>query len=252
MAKVISIALQKGGVGKTTTALALSEIFGFLDKRVLVIDLDSQGNLTYSSGIDDFKYTAFNLLDGNCNPKDTIVTCQYYELVPSDTRLTNIEMSEDVTPNLLKQRISSFESDYDYIIIDTPPALGNLSYNALVASDYVIIPTEARPFALQGIAKLNMTVEAVKRLNKRLKVLGIVLIKYHDRTVLNRDLKGMIDTFAKEHDTKIFNTSIREGVAVAEAQTMREPLIKYAHNSKPCYDYMELAKEILKDMGEQI
>ena len=158
----------------------------------------------------------------------------------------------EVSPTLLKNTvIAPLRDQYDFIVIDTPPALGNLSYNALSASDYVVIPSEPRPFALQGLGALHETIKSVqKNVNPGLKVLGILLIKYSNRTVLNRDIKDMIEDYAKEMDTIVFSTSIREAVAVAEAQTLRQPLIDYAKNSKPNIDYKAFTTEVLKRIGE--
>lgn len=250
MATVISIALQKGGVGKTTTAQALASTLGFKGKKTLVIDMDSQCNLTYASGIDSPEKTITDVLSGSCKPAEALIHCKYYDLLASDSYLTNVEMAE-VEPTLLRDSIGSIKDQYDFVIIDTPPALGNLSVNSLVASDYVIIPTEPRPFALQGLGKLNITIQAVQRdLNPSLRVLGILLIKYSNRTVLNRDIKDMINDYAGRMNTKLFNTSIREGIAAAEAQTVREPLIDYAKNSKPNIDYKAFTTELLKMIGE--
>ena len=159
----------------------------------------------------------------------------------------------EVSPTLLKNTvIAPLRDQYDFIVIDTPPALGNLSYNALSASDYVVIPSEPRPFALQGLGALHETIKSVqKNVNPGLKVLGILLIKYSNRTVLNRDIKDMIEDYAKEMDTIVFSTSIREAVAVAEAQTVRQPLIDYAKSSKPNIDYKAFTTEVLKRIGEQ-
>ena len=165
--------------------------------------------------------------------------------------MTNIEMSENVEPTLLKNALEPIKGNYDFIIIDTPPALGNLSFNSLVASDYVVIPAEPRPFALQGLGKLHDTIECVRNsLNPALKVLGILLIKYSNRTVLNRDIKTMIEEYAEQMQTVVFNASIREGIAVAEAQTVREPLIDYAKSSKPNIDYKAFTTELLQKIGE--
>lgn len=250
MSITISIALQKGGVGKSTTAQALASTLGFKHKKVLLIDMDSQGNVTYSSGADDPQHTIFDLLAADCKIDEALVHCKYYDLVAADSYLTNIEMSE-VEPTLLKNAIRPINDNYDFIIIDTPPALGNLSFNSLVASDYVVIPTEPRPFALQGLGALHDTIVSVKdSLNPGLKILGILLIKYSNRTVLNRDIKAMIDDYAKQMDTIVFDTSIREGIAVAEAQTVREPLIDYAKSSKPNIDYKGFTNELLQKIGE--
>lgn len=250
MAITISIVLQKGGVGKSTTSQALASTLGFKHKKVLLIDLDPQTNVTYSSGVDNPKRTITDVLGEDCKADEAVIECKYYDILPSDAYLTNVEMAE-IEPTLLKNTISPLKSKYDFIIIDTPPALGNLSVNALVASDYVVIPTEPRPFALQGLGRLHSTIESVRNgYNPALKVLGILLIKYHNRTILNRDIKDMIDDYAKLMGTIVFNTTIREGIAVAEAQTIRQPLIDYAKSSKPNIDYKAFTSEFLKILGE--
>lgn len=251
MAIIISVALQKGGTGKTTTALVLASALGQKNKRVLVIDMDSQANATYASGVDNPLRTITDALGGDCTVDAALIHCKYYDLLAADNYLSNVEMAE-VKPTLLKTVISQVKQNYDYILIDTPPALGNLSYNSLVASDYVIIPTEPRPFALQGLSALYNTIQSVQNhQNKDLKVLGILLIKYNNRTVLNRDIRDMIEDYAKQIDTVIFKTSIREGIAVAESQISREPLIDYAKNSNPNKDYKAFATEILQMIGER-
>ncbi len=249
-ATVISIALQKGGVGKSTTAQALASTLGFKHKKTLLIDMDSQGNVTYSSGVDTPEKTITDVLGGECKPDEALIHCKYYDILAADQYLTNVEMAE-VEPTLLKNSIESIKSRYDFIVIDTPPALGNLSVNSLVASDYVIIPSEPRPFSLQGLGALHNTIKTVQNnLNPSLKILGILLIKYSNRTVLNRDIKDMINDYAKQMGTALFDTSIREGIAVAEAQTVREPLIDYAKNSKPNIDYKAFTTEVLRKIGE--
>lgn len=249
MAITISVVLQKGGVGKSTTSQALASTLGFKHKKVLLIDLDPQTNITYSSGVDNPKRTITDVLGEDCKADEAVIECKYYDLLAADSYLTNVEMAE-VEPTLLKNVIAPLKSKYDFIIIDTPPALGNLSVNALVASDYVIIPTEPRPFALQGLGRLHSTIESVRNgYNSSLKVLGILLIKYHNRTVLNRDIKDMIEDYAKQMDTVVFNTTIREGIAVAEAQTVRQPLIDYAKSSNPNIDYKGFTSEVLKMLG---
>lgn len=250
-AVVISVALQKGGVGKTTTSQALASTLGFKKKKTLLIDMDSQGNVTYASRVDTPVKTITDVLGGDCKPDEALIHCKYYDLLAADEYLTNVEGSEEVEPTLLKNSIAELRSRYDFIVIDTPPALGNLSVNALVASDYVVIPCEPRPFALQGLGALYTTIQSVQNsLNPALKVLGILLIKYSNRTVLNRDVKDMIEDYAKQMHTVVFDTSIREGIVVGEAQTVREPLIDYAKSSKPNIDYKAFTTEVLKKIGE--
>jgi chromosome partitioning protein len=156
----------------------------------------------------------------------------------------------DVRPTLLMDMIKPIRNKYDYIIIDTPPALGNLSFNSLVASDYVVIPCEPRPFALTGLSALNKTIKSVKEnLNPNLKVIGILLIKYSNRAILNRDIKDMIEDYAKEMDTTVFDATIRESISVPESQISQKPLIDYANSSKPNIDYKNFTTELVKRIG---
>lgn len=250
MAITISITLQKGGTAKTATAQALASTLGFYHKKVLLIDLDSQCDVTYFSGIDKPQYTIYDVLGDGCKPEEALFHCKYYDLLPATPDLTKVELSEEIEPTLVKDVIKGLRNTYDFIIIDTPPQLGNLSFNALVASDYIIIPSDPRPAAFHGIQRLYNTIKTIQNsLNPSLKILGILLIKYNNRTILNRDLKAMIEDYAKEMNTEIFTTAIREGIAVAEAQTVREPLIDYAKNSKPNMDYERFTTELLQKIG---
>ena len=250
MAIIISIALQKGGTGKSTTAQALASTLGFKHKKVLLIDMDSQGNLTYSSNIDKPDKTITDVLGEDCRVDEALIHCKYYDFLAADSYLTNVEMAESIEPTLLKNTIEPIKDKYDFIIVDTPPALGNLSFNSLVASDYIVIPIEPRPFALQGLEALHNTIESIRNsLNPSLKVLGILLIKYNNRIVLNRDIKAMIEDYTKQMNTVVFHTVIRESIVVAEAQTVREPLIDYAKNSKPSIDYEVFTIELLERIG---
>lgn len=248
MATVISIASQKGGVGKSTTALALGSILGFKNKKVLLIDMDSQVNLTYSSGIDKPTKTITDVLGGECSSSEATIKCKYYDLLCADKYLSNVEMS-DVEPSLLRKIVSqpNISKSYDYVIIDTPPSLGNLSYNSLVASDYVIVPVEASVFSMQGIVQLYNTIQNIREHNnKSLKILGILLVRYNNRTVLSRNIKNSLCNYAKVINTMVFNTSIRQGIAVTEAQFKQQPLIDYAGKSKPALDYINFADEVLE------
>ena len=149
----------------------------------------------------------------------------------------------------LREALEPLSSKYDYIVIDTPPALGNLLKASLVASRWVIIPTDARPLSIKGLDALEATIEAAQSVSKDLKILGIVLVKYNERTVLNRQIKGLLEERCQEMNTTVFDAKIREGVAVAEAQAMQQSLIDYAPKSKPCLDYIDLANEIMAKVG---
>lgn len=250
MAIVISISNQKGGVGKSTTAQALASSLTDKGKRVLVIDADPQSNLTYSSGVDQPELTLSDVLSGECRAEEALIKTDYYDLLASDFYLTNVGMMQDVNPLLLQEKLKHIRNRYNFVIIDTPPALGPLSFVALSASDYVIVPCQPRAYDLQGLGRLNQTIKTIQeKVKPDLRVLGILLIKFNNRTILNRDLKDMIEEYTEQMDTVLFKTTIRDSVVAAEAQTMREPLIKYASRSKVNQDYIDFTNEILKKLG---
>lgn len=245
MAITIAVALQKGGVGKSTTAETIAAILGSRGKHVLLVDLDSQMNVTFISGIEPEK-TITDVFTGDADLKEAIYQCKRYDLLAADEYLANLEKIEGVEPTLLKDVLAAVQNDYEYILIDTPPALGNLLKNGLVASDYVLIPTDARPLSIKGLDALEPTLKAVKGVSGQFSVLGVVLVKYNERTVLNRQIRELLTERVQTMDTILFDTKIREGVAVPEAQAMQTSLIDYAPKSKPCMDYNLLVDEILQ------
>ena len=245
MAITIAVALQKGGVGKSTTAETIAAILGSRGNHVLLVDLDSQMNVTFISGIEPAK-TITDVFTGEANLKEAIYQCKRYDLLAADEYLANLEKIEEVEPTLLKDVLAAVQNDYEYILIDTPPALGNLLKNGLVASDYVLIPTDARPLSIKGLDALEPTLRAVKGVSGHFSVLGVVLVKYNERTVLNRQIRDLLTERVQTMDTILFDTKIREGVAVPEAQAMQMSLIDYAPKSKPCMDYDLLVDEILQ------
>ena len=249
MAVTISVALQKGGVGKTTTVETIAAVLGSRGKKVLLVDLDPQMNSTFISGINPIK-TITDVFTGDAELKDAICQGERYALLASDDYLANFEKIDGVEPTLLMEVLAAVQKDYDFILIDTPPALGNLLMNSLVASDYVLIPTDARPLSIRGLDALEPTLTAAKAVSNRSTVLGIVLVKYSERTVLNRQIRELLEERAQEMDTVLFDTKIREGVAVPEAQAMQLSLVDYAPKSKPCLDYELLVDEILMRIGE--
>ena len=245
MAITIAVALQKGGVGKSTTAETIAAILGSRGNHVLLVDLDSQMNVTFISGIEPAK-TITDVFTGEADLKEAIYQCKRYDLLAADEYLANLEKIEEVEPTLLKDVLAAVQNDYEYILIDTPPALGNLLKNGLVASDYVLIPTDARPLSIKGLDALEPTLRAVKGVSGHFSVLGVVLVKYNERTVLNRQIRELLTERVQTMDTVLFDTKIREGVAVPEAQAMQTSLIDYAPKSKPCMDYDLLVDEILQ------
>lgn len=246
MAITISVAMQKGGVGKTTTSQALASILGAKEKRILLVDMDSQCNSTIISGTEEPEKTIIDVLTEECYVNEAITRYSLYDLLAADERLSNLEKMEDVNHAILKNILAEVQKDYDFIIIDTPPALGNLLIVSLMASDYVIIPTEPRPLSIRGMDALQSTIEAVQDENRALKVLGILLIKYNARTVLNRQIRDILTDRAKSMNTVVFDTFIREGISVPEAQTMCVNLNEYAPKSNPCIDYETFTDELLR------
>lgn len=244
MAITIAVALQKGGVGKTTTAETIAAILGSRGKHVLLVDMDSQMNVTFIGNVRAEK-TITDVFTGE-DIRNAIYHCKRYDLLAADEYLANLEKLEDVEPTLLKNSLADIQADYDYILIDTPPALGNLLKNSLIASDYVLIPTDARPLSIKGLDALEPTLKAVKAVSSHFSILGVVLVKYSERTVLNRQIRELLTERVESMNTILFDTKIREGIAVPEAQAMQTSLIDYAPKSKPCTDYEQLVNEILK------
>lgn len=246
MAITISLAMQKGGVGKTTTSQVLASILGNKNKKVLLVDMDSQCNATFISGVGNPENTIINVITKECSIEEAIIQCKKYDLLPADEKLSNLERMGEVIPTLLKDMLAAVQDKYDYIVVDSPPGLGNVLMITLMASDYVIIPTEPRPLSLKGLDALEPTIEIVQATNKALKVLGILLVKYNNRSVLNRQIRELLEDRARSMNTEVFHTTIREGIAIPEAQTVCMNLIEYAPKSNPCIDYIAFTDEVLK------
>ena len=248
MSKIIVIANQKGGVAKTTTAHCIATGLSYKKYKTLAIDLDPQGSLSYIMGADLNKPGVYELL------KDEIVApmaVQYVEqgsVVSSNTSLSNIhrELSGKGAKHL-SEAIAPFKSVYDFIVVDTPPTLGMLSLNALVAADDVIIPITADILALQGLKQLYSTISVVKqKSNPTLNIAGLLLCRYDGRSVLSRDLKQALTANAEQLGTKLFRTVIRDGVALRESQTNKANPYKTLIKSKPANDYLNFITEYLE------
>lgn len=254
--KVISIALQKGGTAKTTTALNLSAELGSRGKKVLLIDMDSQANSSFASGVDsrNLDNSLYNVLTTDkrykCEIKEAILKCKYYDIVPADRDVADL-VNEMKSPIALKEILKAVSENYDYVVLDTPPNLSIVTLNAFVSSDCIIIPTEPKPFNFTGMRDLEDTITDIRNnWNDSLKVLGILLVKYSNRTNLNKQMKALIDREAKKLNTTCFECCIREGIAVPESQLAQESLIDYAPSSKPTADYKEFTTEVLNRLGE--
>ena len=250
MAVTLAISLQKGGTSKTTTTETLSAILGSRGYRVLLVDMDSQANCTFISGVDPDK-TITDVFTGSAGITEAIYPSAHYDILPADDYLANVERLPNLEPTLLKDCLAAVQDRYDFIFVDTPPALGSLLQCSLMASDYVLIPIDPRPLAIKGLDAFVPTLEAVKEASGHLKLLGIVLVRYNDRTVLNRQIRGLLEERADELGTVLFRSKIRESISVPEAQTIQKSLIDYAPKSNPCVDYQQLADEILKILNKR-
>lgn len=246
MAKVISISNHKGGVGKTTSAINIGAALNNLGKKVLLIDLDPQANLTQSLGLTNQQRTIYGALKGDYK-LEPVTILKGFDIVPSTLDLSGAEIelsSEAGREFILKELIDEVRTKYDFIIIDSPPSLGLLTINAFTAADEIIIPLQAQFLAMQGLAKLVEVVDKIKsRLNKGLKVGGVFITQYDSRKVLNRDVNETINEHFK---SEVFKTKVRDNIALAEAPAQGLDIFRYNAKSKGAEDYLALAKEIVK------
>lgn len=249
MIKIISICNQKGGVGKTTTAINIGAGINRQGYRVLFIDLDPQCNLTYTLG-SQITHSILDVITGETSLEDAIQSIEQGHLIASNQQLANAD-NILVGPGReykLKEVLESLKLDVDYIIIDTPPALSTLSVNALATSTDLIIPAQADIFSLQGIGQLIQTINAVKKYcNPDLNILGLLLTRYNSRTIISKDIKDLLDDTAEAIDTRVFKTAIRECTALKEAQAKKTDIFSYKPNSNASKDYLDLIKEMLED-----
>lgn len=248
MTTIIAITNQKGGVGKTTTAAALMSILNQRGNKVLGVDLDPQGSLGFCFGLDiDSCTTVYEVLKGQTPVESAIVTTEQGDILPSNILLSaaELEFNRPGREFMLRNQLSHIAEQYDYIIIDTPPALNVLTVNAYVAADALIIPMAPEILSLLGVSQIRDTIETVKQCyNSRLRVLGILLNKYNARLNLNREVLEMSEQIAQQLQTKVFQTAIRGSVAVAEAPAHGESVVTYAPRCKPAQDFQELVTEI--------
>lgn len=240
MAKIISIAAQKGGTGKSTTAAALTAGLKLQGFKTLAVDLDPQATLSYFMGATAGDSSSYELMKG-APAAEVIQRTAQGDIIPASLRLAEIDAGE---PYLLRDALKPISLEYDYIIIDNAPTLGALLVNGLMAAQEIIIPVRADATALQSIYQLTETIRAAQSRNSALNVAGILVTQYSRRTCLARDLLEVIKKKAAEQGLSVFNTQIRPGVAIQEAQLMQSSLFDYAPKSNPAIDYMQLIKEI--------
>lgn len=252
MNKVIAVTNQKGGVGKTTTSVNLSACLAYKGKRVLVVDCDPQGNTTSGFGIDKDSYelSVYDCLIDSENAQKAVLRTKYGNLsvIPSSPELSAAEIelaSEEKREYILSEALNKIKKDYEYIIIDSPPALGMLSINIMTASDSVLIPIQCEYYALEGLTQLINSIRNIKKTsNPKLDIEGIVATMYDSRTNLSSQV---LDEVKKFFPDKVYNTIIPRNIRLSEAPSFGEPIIRYDITSKGAEAYFDLAKELMKN-----
>lgn len=253
--RIIAITNQKGGVAKTTTAYALATGLHNKGHRVVVVDADPQSNLSYTAGVDEApESTLYEVLKGDATTRDALRNVkQGLDVLTVGLAGTAADMelaSRTAREYMLSEALQGVSADYDYCVIDTAPTLGLLTLNALTTADYAIIPMNIEVYSLQGMEQLDGFIENVRKYtNNGLKVSGLLLTKYNERLNLTQVLKENIEAAAKVMKTVIYDTKIRESVAIKETQLMRGDIYTEAPKATATLDYMAFVDEFLKREG---
>ncbi|HRV55950.1 MAG: AAA family ATPase [Flavobacteriaceae bacterium] len=250
MGKIIAIANQKGGVGKTTTSVNLAASLGVLEKKVLLIDADPQANATSGLGVnvDEIEIGTYQLLEHSVTAEEAVIhtSTPNLDIIPAHIDLVAIEIElvdKDQREYMLKKALESIKDKYDFVLIDCAPSLGLLTLNALTAADAVIIPIQCEYFALEGLGKLLNTIKSVQKIhNQKLDIEGLLLTMYDSRLRLSNQV---VEEVQKHFNDMVFQTIIQRNVRLSEAPSFGESIINYDAGSKGANNYLSLAKEII-------
>ncbi len=250
MAKTVSILNQKGGVGKTTTAVNLSAAIGLKGKKLLLVDIDPQGNSTSGYGINkrEIKNSSYELLTGEISAKDAVIRTEFegVDLIPANMNLAGAELElidMQGRESILKKALAEVWNDYDYIFLDCPPSLGLITLNALTASDTFLVPIQCEYYALEGLSQLMATARKIKRMyNPYLDVEGVLLTMYDGRLNLTQQVVNEVKRFFPK---KVYSTTIPRNVRLSEAPSFGQPIMYFDKNSKGSLAYTALGDEFL-------
>ena len=252
MAKIIAVVNQKGGVGKTTTAINLTAALGVQGKKCLLVDIDPQGNSTSGYGISkrNIETSSYDVLIGNADAEDAIINTKFenVSIIPSNINLSGAEVELigfDEREKRLRTALTLQNTEYDYILLDCPPSLGMLTINALCAADSVLVPIQCEYYALEGLSQLMNTVRQIKRIhNPHIDIEGVLLTMYDGRLNLTQQVVAEIKRFFPK---KVFSSVIPRSVRLSEAPSYGEPIYYYDKRSKGAVAYDDLAKEIISN-----
>jgi len=251
MVEVVAVLNQKGGSGKTTTAVNLAVGLGLSGKKILLVDFDPQGNATTSLGLmkREMNNTMRDVLYGKCDIESAILETEYdgLSLIPANIKLSGIEAylnSQTAPIAVLNNKLKTIKEDYDYVFIDSPPTLNIIATNVLTASDSVLIPIQAEPFALEGMVDLLEVIDIVAEdLNSPTQIKGVLLTKFKPKTKLGREVKGEVQKYFEE---ELYKTEIPDNIRVAEAPGYNMPVISYDPDCAGTKAYLKLTEEFLK------